>query len=85
MAKDIINCINPDIQFTFEFSKTELPFLDTCILIKKVDSTKEVDIYHKPADSKQYSLFHSCHPKHVTKNVPYNLANRICTMVKMIE
>ena len=31
--KDIINNINPDIQFTSEHSKEELPFLD--ILIKK--------------------------------------------------
>ena len=81
--KDIINNINPDIQFTSEHSKEELPFLD--ILIKKTVDKIETDIYYKPTDSKQYLLFNSCHPKHVATNIPYNLARRICTIVDNTE
>ena len=83
LNKDIINNINPDIQFTSEHSKEELPFLD--ILIKKTVDKIETDIYYKPTDSKQYLLFNSCHPKHVAANISYNHARRICTIVDNTE
>ena len=78
-----INKIHRDIQFTLEYSKEMLPFLD--ILIKKVNTEIETnrDIYYTPTDSKQYLLFKSCHPKHTTVNLPYNLARRICTIVSI--
>ena len=65
-----INKINTDIQFTLEYSKDALSFLD--ILIKKVNTKIENDINYKPTDSKQYLIipFNSCHPKHTTANVP---------------
>ena len=77
--KTIINGINQDIQFTMEYSTKELPFLD--LLVMKVGSNLETDIYYKPTDSKQYLLFSSCHPKHTRLNIPLNLAKRICTIV----
>ena len=29
--------------------------------------------------------FHSCHPRHIKVNLPYNLARRICTIVDDID
>ena len=42
--KDIINNIHCDIQFTYESSNKEIPFLD--ILIKKEGTITETDIYY---------------------------------------
>ena len=39
------------------------------------------DTYYKPIDTLQFLPFTSCHPKHIKKKVPYNLARRICTIV----
>ena len=36
-----------------------------------------MDLYKKPTDRNQYLLPSSCHPKQVTKNIPYSLALRI--------
>ena len=36
-----------------------------------------VDLYRKPTDRNQYLLPSSCHPAHVTKNIPFSLAYRI--------
>ena len=80
--KALINGINQNLQFTMEYSKCELPFLD--ILVMKKDNKIETDIYYKPTDSKQYLLFNSCHPKHTRCNIPFNLARRICTIVTNI-
>ena len=87
-----INNINPSIKFTLSHTvlakdmdantnpcscdmSTSLAFLDTSLSIKngKVD----VDLYRKPTDRNQYLLTSSCHPAHVTKNIPYSLALRI--------
>ena len=35
------------------------------------------DLYKKPTDMCQYLLPSSCHPSHIVKNIPYNLAYRI--------
>ena len=36
-----------------------------------------MDLYRKPTDRNQYLLTSSCHPAHVTKNIPFSLAYRI--------
>ena len=36
-----------------------------------------VDLYKKPTDRCQYLLTSSCHPPHITENIPYSLAYRI--------
>ena len=81
--KDIINNVHCDIQFTSESSNKEIPFSD--ILIKKEGPIIENDIYYKSTESKQYLLFNSCHPKHVTTNVLYDLTKRICGITSKEE
>ena len=52
-----------------------LPFLDTSCSIR--DGKIIVDLHRKPTDRNQYLLPSSCHPAHVTKNIPFSLAYRI--------
>ncbi|KAJ8020006.1 hypothetical protein HOLleu_41826 [Holothuria leucospilota] len=68
------------IKFTMHCSETELPFLD--ILVIKSKSKLLTDIYYKATDTKQYLHFKSSHPRTCKLNIPYNLARRICTIVK---
>ena len=52
-----------------------LPFLDTACSISEKKII--VDLYRKPTDRNQYLLPSSCHPAHVTNNIPFSLAYRI--------
>ena len=52
-----------------------LPFLDT--LCKLEDGKIITDLYRKETDRNQYLLTSSCHPAHVTDNIPFSLALRI--------
>ena len=86
-----INTINPSIQFTLSHNfqptdmiinnpctcdkTTSIAFLDTSLSIQ--EGRVMVDLYRKPTDRNQYLLTSSCHPAHVTKNIPYSLALRI--------
>ena len=89
---DEINTINPAIQFTLSHTiltddmnnassncpcdmTTSLAFLDTSLSIK--NGKVEVDLYRKPTDRNHYLLTSSCHPAHVTNNIPFSLALRI--------
>jgi hypothetical protein len=56
------------------------------------DGYFETDLYKKDGSVVQYLLSASCHPSHITKNIPYSLAFsllRICsdraTFLKRIE
>ena len=74
-----LNSINPSIQFTMEYSKDQVPFLD--ILIKRNKNGVWMDLYHKPTDT-QRSL-PSSHPNHYKRNTPFCLARRICTIAEI--
>ena len=74
-----INSIHQSIKFTIESSTTHLPFLG--ILIIKEEEKIKTDLYCKPTDTHQYLSFNSCHPSHTKRNIPFNLARRICTIV----
>ena len=52
---NMLNNINPKIQFTMEFSSEKLLFLD--ILICKENTEIHTDIYYKGTDSHQYLDF----------------------------
>ena len=59
---EILNSLHSDLNFTMEFSMSELPFLDINVILESNEIS--TDIHYKPTDSKQYLLFNSCHPKH---------------------
>ena len=73
---DILNDLDINISFTMEISDKAIPFLD--ILVIKEEETIHTDIYYKTTDTHQYLNFSSCHPRHVKRAIPYNLARRIC-------
>ena len=59
---------------------SKLPFLDTSC---SIENNKIItDLYKKETDRNQYLLTSSCHPAHVTNNIPFSLALhivRICS------
>ncbi len=59
-----------------EADENSIAFLD--IKIQKEHNRIVTDIFYKPTDTKQYLNYQSSHPN----NVPYNLARRICTIIK---
>ena len=76
---NIINNLNPHLKFTIEKNDHNIAFLD--IMVIKTGTNIETDIFYKPTDTHQYLHFHSCHPRHTKRSIPYNLARRICTIV----
>ena len=60
---------------TFDTDTKTIPFLDTLVSLK--GGRIVTDLYTKPTAVVQYLLPSSCHPKHVTKNIPYSLAFRL--------
>lgn len=47
----------------------------------KDNTNISTDLFYKKTDSHQYLLFNSCHPAHTKRNIPFNMARRICTIV----
>lgn len=76
---DIVNNLDPNINFTLDESAICIPFLD--VLISKCGENITTDMYYKPTDTHQYLHFSSCHPGHTKRAIPYNLARRVCTIV----
>lgn len=74
-----LNSLHVSLKFTMEMNHTKLPFLD--ILIIKNHDVITTDLYCKDTDTHQYLDFRSCHPSHTKRNIPFNLAKRICTIV----
>ena len=77
---DVLNNINPAIQFTMETNDTQLPFLD--IMINKEGKKVFMDTYSKPADLKRYVSFKSNHPRHCLKNIAFFPALGICMIAE---
>ena len=75
-----LNSINPSIQFTMEYSKDQILFLD--ILIKKNENSILMDLYHKPTDTQRCLPFTSSHPNYCKRNIQFCLARRICTIAE---
>ena len=85
---DALNQLHPSLQFTMSHTTskypgdqcecpaaTSIPFLDTsCSIVNGIIKT---DLYKKETDRNQYLLTSSCHPSHVTSNIPFSLALRI--------
>ncbi|XP_039261676.2 uncharacterized protein LOC120337843 [Styela clava] len=71
----LANSLHPTIKFTFECSTNWITFLDVKVHI--INNKLETEIFSKETDSHQYLSPSSCHPKHVTKNIPKSLFIRI--------
>ena len=72
---EFANSFHHSIKFTYEPSCTSNNFLDTKSTLK--DECVQIDLHTKPTDSHQYLLPTSCHPKHITNNIPKGLAIRV--------
>ena len=57
-----------------------LSFLDVNVILTE-QNLVETDIFYKSTNSHDYLNFHSSHPEHVNRNIPYNLAKRIICFV----
>ena len=71
-----LNSINPSTQFTMEYSKDQIPFLD--ILIKRNENGIWMDLYHKPTDTQRSTS----PPNHCKRNIPFCLGRRICAIAE---
>ena len=81
---NLLNTLDPDnIQFTIEIDSDKISFLD--ILVIKYEDKIITDIFYKPTNTHQYLHFGSCHSRHTKRDIPYNLARRICTIVSEEE
>ena len=76
----MLHSLHPSIKFEKEESKTEADYLDIKILVK--DNKIITDLFQKPTDSQHYVPFISSHPSHTKRNIPFNLARRICTIME---
>lgn len=66
----------------YHFVTRKVEFLDTVISISE-DGFLQTTLFTKPGKKCNYLLPSSCHPSHVTKNIPYSLAlrlKRICSL-----
>ena len=90
-----LNNMDENINFTMEVSKKNIAFLDVKVILHKLQNNDsgaslpqysiETDIYHKPTDTFNYFSFDSCAPRHIARNIPYNLTRRIATIVSCPE
>ena len=76
---NILNNLHPSIKFEEYIDHTEVDYLD--VTIRKKNGKIITNLFQKVTDSHQYVPFNSCHPSLTTRNIPFNLARRICTIV----
>ena len=65
---NLANTVHPHLKFTYEFSKTELVFLDTVIYKGerfKNEGTLDIKTYFKPTETFQYLHRKSSHPTNI--------------------
>ena len=79
--ESFINDLNQEhthIKFTatYDLEKKAVPFLDMEISIDENGFIK-TDLFKKETAKCQYLLPSSCHPGHITKNIPFSLAYRL--------
>jgi hypothetical protein len=62
-----------------------MPFLDVLVSKNNTSLNTDMYMYYKPTDTHQYLHFGSYHPHHIKIGIPYNIAKRICTIVRDIN
>ena len=70
-----LNSKDVDIQFTADFSKTQVHFLDTTVSL--TEGHIKTDLYCKPTDSHSYLRFNSAHPSKCKQSIPFSQFLRI--------
>ena len=58
---------NPDLEFTYESNKKEIPFLD--LKVKSGDGKISTNFYFKSTDRHQHLPFTSSHPNHTRTSI----------------
>lgn len=78
---NILNKIDDSkhIQYEMEFNELSLNFLS--LRLYKVNNKIQIDVHYKDTNQHTYLHFHSCHPTHVKRGVPFTLARRLCQIV----
>ena len=80
-----LNDMDDKIKFTMDCSNEQIPFLDVLVKMEKDEDTNtftiHTDIFHKETDAFNYFPFNSSAPRHIARNIPYNLARRISMIV----
>jgi hypothetical protein len=72
---DLTNSIHPRIKIELKFSKNQIEFLDTIIVLD--NGFLKTKLYEKPTDKHMYLHKRSDHPKTVKKSIPYGLGVRV--------
>jgi hypothetical protein len=71
-----LNNLHPSIKFTYSFGRKNVPYLDVSVSIND-DGIITTDLYVKPTDAAMILPFHSCHPRHCVRSIPYSQCLRI--------
>ena len=73
-----LNLYHSHIKFTenYDVTKKSVPFLDMQVSIDSEGYIK-TDLFTKETAKCTYLLPSSCHPAHITKNIPYSLGYRL--------
>ena len=71
---EFVNSYHKTIKYTWQWSKTEIPFLDVWVSLEKGEI--DTDVFCKPTDTHQYLDSRSCHQKYVKRSIPYGQALR---------
>ncbi len=74
---NFFNEAHPSINFTFEYSKEQITFLDTRVKIDKTSKTVFTDLYTKDTDNHNYLHYTSSHLAHCKTGGPFGEFLRI--------
>ena len=76
-----INKVHTSIKFDCKYSKQEISFLDTTVILQS-NGTLSTKLYRKPTDRNAYLHFNSYHPVKQKENIPFGQflrAKKICS------
>ena len=79
-----INSINPGIQFTCDYSRDSVNFLDVTVSADECGILR-TDLYTKPTDTHQYLHATSCHPNHTKRSIAYSQSLRILRICSNLD
>ncbi len=66
-----MNDAHHSIKFTAEYSREEVNFLDTKVIVDRILNKVYTDLYTKNTDTNNYMCYTSSHPHHCKKGGPF--------------